>query len=305
MAIPSHVSGPRGAHHYFTDMQNLLLAVGTACFLGKHLVSYLGRNCADFPCLEKISSTTAEYFVFYDFASAAKSAYSLGFILKDGVDVLRGPATHQAVRDRRKGDMPREDTPYNLGRVEVWMAYKGASAVFKGVSSALLVHEAFKRLGVVSDSFSSTVRTAGSLLGAAGFAIEIIDTGRAFYNHRQDERDGAFPTDAKIASTARKDQARAVNPGDEALHRGFIQENRKFDMAFMTLVVAIKLMGAVRALDMVESTGLLGRISQFAADNAENVYGTIFTAMTVTGLVQHTLYGATIQQLEQRNVNKA
>lgn len=296
MAIPSHVSGPRGAHHYFTDMQNLLLAVGTACFLGKHLVSYLGRNCADFPCLEKISSTTAEYFVFYDFASAAKSAYSLGFILKDGVDVLRGPATHQAVRDRRKGDMPREDTPYNLGRVEVWMAYKGASAVFKGVSSALLVHEAFKRLGVVSDSFSSTVRTTGSLLGAAGFAIEIIDTGCAFYNHYQDQHDRAFPTDQKIKN---------ATGNDVDIHRAHLQENRKFDMAFMTLVVAIKLMGAVRALDMVESTGLLGRISQFAADNAENIYGTIFTAMTVTGLVQHTLYGATIQQLEQRNVNKA
>ncbi|MCP5503830.1 MAG: hypothetical protein H7A41_01625 [Chlamydiales bacterium] len=305
MALPSQVSGFRGAHHYFTDMQNLLLAAGTVCFLGKHLVSYLGRNCADFPCLEKISSTTAEYFVFYDFASAAKSAYSLGVILKDGADVLRKAATHQQVRERRKGDMPREDTPYNLGRVDAWMAYKGASAVFKGVSSAILVHEAFKRLGVVSDSFSSTVRTTGSLLGAAGFAIEIIDTGRAFYNHRQDEADGRFPTDEKIASADRKGQPRRLNGGDEVLHRGLIQENRKYDMAFMTLVVAIKLMGAVRALDMVESTGLLGRISQFAADNAENIYGTLFTAMTVTGLVQHALYGATIQQLEQRNVNKA
>lgn len=294
MAIPSEVSKTRATHHYFTSMQNLLLTAGTACFIGKHLVSFLGKECADFPCLEKIGSATRDYFTFYYLASAMNSAHSLVSIMRDGVAVINGE-DQDDVRVRRNGDMPRQDTPYHLGRVEAWMAYKGASAVFKAVSSLLLVHETCKRLGVFSEGFSPTVRAVGSGLGALGFAIDIMDTGRAYYEHPKDVRDGAVPTDGKIKN--------AVG-GDALLHQGHVQENRKYEMAFKALIIGVKIMGVVRALDMVESAGLVGRVSQFAADNADNIYGTIFTAMSVTGFVQHVRYGATIQQLEKRNINR-
>jgi len=294
MAIPSEVSKTRATHHYFTSMQNLLLTAGTACFIGKHLVSFLGKECADFPCLEKIGSTTRDYFTFYDLASAMSSAHSLVSIVRNGVAVYKGDEAYANARTRRNGDMPRADTPY-IGRVEAWVAYKSASAVFKAVSSVLLVHEACKRLGVFSEGFSPTVRAVGSGLGALGFAIDIMDTGRAYYEHSKDVSDGAVPTDGKIKN--------AVG-GDARLHQSHVQENRKYEMAFKALIIAVKIMGIVRALDMVESAGLVGRVSQFAADNADNIYGTIFTAMSVTGIVQHARYGATIQQLEQRNINR-
>ena len=294
MAIPSEVSKTRATHHYFTSMQNLLLTAGTACFIGKHLVSFLGKECADFPCLEKIGSTTRDYFTFYDLASAMSSAHSLYFIVRDGTGVIKGGEAQADARTRRHGDMPRADTPY-IGRVEAWMAYKGASAVFKAVSSLLLVHEACKRLGVFSEGFSPTVRAVGSGLGALGFAIDIMDTGRAYYEHQKDVNEGAVPTAGKIKNATGR---------DALLHQGHVQENRKYEMAFKALIIGVKIMGVVRALDMVESAGLVGRVSQFAADNADNIYGTIFTAMSVTGIVQHARYGATIQQLEQRNINR-
>lgn len=295
MAILSEVSKLRAAYHYFTKLQNLLLTAGTACFLGKHLVSLLGKDCTNFPGLEKIGSCTRDYFAFSHFASAMNSAHSLVSIMRDGVAVIKGEG-QKDVRARRNGDMPRQDTPYHLGRVEAWMAYKGASAVFKAVSSLLLVHETFKRLGVVSESFSPTVRAVGSGLGALGFVIDIIDTGRAYYEHPKDVTDRAVPTDVKIKDS----KGRA----DVNLHRTHIQESRKFDVAFDILIIGIKVMGLVRAFGVVEGTGLTGRVSQFAADHADNIYGTIFTAMSVTGIVQHARYGATIQQLEKRDVNK-
>ncbi|QVL57951.1 MAG: hypothetical protein KFB93_02405 [Simkaniaceae bacterium] len=293
MAQPSQVSIPRATYHYFTNMQNLLLTAGTACFLGKHLVAYLGKDIADFPSLDKISSHTRDYFSFYDFASAASSVYSVYSVIRDGVAVVKDPGAHGNVRDERKGDFPRADNQY-IGP-KTWMAYRSASALFKTASSLLLVHEPLKRLGTFSESFSPTVRAVGGGLGALGFVIDIIDTQRAAVAHVQDVADGAVPTDAKI-----------TNPqgGDEDIHQEMIQKARRCDQFFMGMVVVIKLIGVVRALDMVESAGLIGRVSSFTVDHTENIYGGLFTAMSLTGIARHALYGATIQQLEQRNINK-
>lgn len=303
MDILSQVSKPRAAYHYFTNnMQDYLLTLGTVCFLGKRLVSFLGKDSASFPGLEKIRLTTQNCFTFYDLASAISSTHSLYSILRDGKRVIKGGEDQATIRAGRKGDMPRGDNPY-IG-AKTWVAYKSTSALFKTVSSLLLVHEACKRLGVISKSFSSPVRAVGSGLGILACGIDIIDTGRAFYDHRKDVNDGNVPTDVKIASIAPKDQARAINAGDENLHRDHVQKSRIFDIALGALVIGIKILGSIRAFDVVEGAGLAGRVSRFAAKHAENVYGVIFTMMNVTGFVQHMLYGATIQQLEQRNVNK-
>ncbi|MDN3508474.1 MAG: hypothetical protein P0S93_00330, partial [Candidatus Neptunochlamydia sp.] len=131
----SLVSKPRATYHYFTSMQNLLLNVGTACFLGKRLVYFLGKDCKRFPSLEKIDLITRNYFVPYEFASAMKSAYSFGSILKDGWEVISSEEdVHKDVRMKREGDMPIEDS--YIG-VKTWMVYMSASALFKGVSSIL------------------------------------------------------------------------------------------------------------------------------------------------------------------------
>lgn len=303
MATPSSSVHPlRAGQNYLTSMQNLLLTAGTACFLGKHLVSFLGKDIANFPFLEKISNHTRDYFCFYDFASAASGLYSSYSILADGVSVLRGIETHNAVRDRRRGDFPREDNQY-VGP-KAWMAYKTASAIFRVASSLLLIHHTFNHIGVLNKSYSPTVRAIGGGLGAAGFIIEILDTQRAIYAHRQDANDGAVPTDAKIKSTNLHGGPRKLNGGDEALHQGMLQGARVADQIFMGLIVGIKVMGVIRALDMVDSPSLFGRASRFAVDNSENIYGGIFTAMSVTGIARHIWYGATIMQLENRNINK-
>ncbi|MDN3508751.1 MAG: hypothetical protein P0S93_01800, partial [Candidatus Neptunochlamydia sp.] len=102
---------------------------------------------------------------------------------------------HKDVRMKREGDMPIEDS--YIG-VKTWMVYMSASALFKGVSSILLVHETFKELGVFNDSFSSTVRTVGSGLGVLGIAIEIIDTRRAICDYEQEKNNRKFHYGAPI-----------------------------------------------------------------------------------------------------------
>ncbi len=296
MAIPSQVSKPRATYHYFTNMQNLLLTAGTLCFLGKLLVNQLGKDVKNFPSLDKISNCTMNYFAFYDFASAARALYSTYSVLSDGASVLSKEKDSDELRVRREGDFPRADNPYIGGKI--WMTYKTISTLFKAISSVLLVHEAFKRIGSLEKSFSPNVRAIGAGLGAVGFVIDIIDTNRAIYDHKKDVNKGDFPSDGKVKV---KD---SVEVADLKLHRSMAQGARNYDLVFFALIIGAKLMGATRALNMVDYEGLIGRVSRFAINNTENCYGFLSTAMTASGLIQHALYGATIQQLEKRNVNK-
>ncbi len=293
---PSQVSIPRATYHYFTDMQNFLLATGTACFLGKHLVHlarYLGKDVGDFPSLRKISNATDNYFAFYDLASAAKSFYSTCSVLSGGVQVLRGVKTLDGLRADRKGDAPRADNSY-IG-VKTWMTYKTISSLFKAVSSLLLVHQTLKHIGSFSKSYSPKIRAIGGGLGAAGAAISILDIQRAHMAHVKDVAAGACPSDAMVKNPS----------GDDfETYRTMTQAARRYDQVFLGLVIFVKLTGVARALNMVENRGLIGRASRFVINHSDNWYGALFAAMTATGLIKHALYGATIQQLEKRDVNK-
>lgn len=137
----------RATYTYFTEMPNLLFTAGTVCFLGKHLVSLLGKNHENFPGLEKIASTADNCLIAYQFSSLVSSAYSLN------------------------SDLRLKNRSYGL-------TCKGTASLFKTVSAVLLVYKSFKEFGIFGDkSVSATVTIAGSGLGVLSSAIAIIDTG--------------------------------------------------------------------------------------------------------------------------------
>jgi|GEM_PF-6498607 len=286
----SQVSTLQAVSHYCNDAQNLALVLATGCFLGRLTVTHLlGKNAADYPALYKIDAAMMNSFTVFEISASLRSIYKTGTILYQGCTAK----DENELREVTQGNFPRVDHPY-IGR-KVWTTYMCAAVLFKMGSSVISAYEGLKRIGALNTSLSPTLRAFGAGLGVLGYSIDMFDTGRAILDGYKDKQDNSCPASKRVKNAQGK---------DNELHQEHLQAARYYTMASLALLVGENVISIIEILDVVEGGSLLSRVSSFTGQHAEMIEGTVVTAMTVVALAGHIFHGATIEQLEHRNINQ-
>ena len=279
----SKVSPLRAAYHYFSsDVSNLLLTGTVACFLGKHLISRLGKDATTFPLIDTIEQIGKKSCLIYQSAFVAQSLVELSEI------VLRPSGD---MHEKTKGEFPREDNQYQLR-----IALKTASLIFKMFSSFFVIRKTLNGFGLPIKPFS---QKAAYIAGGAGILagfFDLYETECAKEDQKMDIKDcvdinqGRIPLDDKLKHLE-----------DKELHREIVGKKRIYDQVYMLFGIVKKIIEMLPPLDESDFSKWRG---QFFRSNQADLSGIVLTGMALTKFFRHVNCMATIQQMEKGDVLK-
>lgn len=289
MATQSVIGPIKAGSHYLQQPINVLTVLATGYYFAGRVSPYMGWNVPAW--VSKVNDASFASFTIYEIGKVLSTPSA---IIRDGkaaYDVIWGGESAEDVRDARNGDFPRDDNSLGIGP-KIWTTYRLAATSFKFVSSGLVIYSVLK----TDANLSPALKLAGPALGGAAHLIDILDRESKIRDFSMDVADKNIPAQGMIKNP---------QAGDEDLLTALLPMQWRMDQLISLTFFAMKAVVFTLAIkEMANCDSLIGRVCQLVKTHENDIWGGLFIATLGTTAWQHINYGATIQELKNRNINK-